>query len=69
MPTKLYHGTNEKIAKTAPSMGIRSAEPIALTNVYGVYQAFMAAGPSERWAIVEIVWERLKDVNLLPALH
>jgi hypothetical protein len=68
MPARLYHGTNEKIAKMAPSRGIHSNEPIALTGVYGIYQAFMSAGPRERWAIVEIAQDRLQEANLFPAL-
>jgi hypothetical protein len=66
MPIRLFVGTSEKIAKAAPTLGIKTPE-VTLTNVYGAYQAFMAAEPEERWAIVEIQWERLHDENMLPA--
>jgi hypothetical protein len=65
MPIKLYVGTAEKIAKASPTMGLKTSE-VTLTNIYGAYQAFMAAEPEERWAIVEIHWDRLHDENLLP---
>jgi Cysteine-rich CPXCG len=65
MPTKLYHGTSEAIAKMAPTVGIKAPE-VVLTSVYGIYQSFMAAGPGERWALVEVLWDRLKASSLLP---
>jgi len=53
---KLYHGTNERIAKTASLKGIEPStdEKTTLTSVYGAYQAFTATNPDDRWAIVEI---------------
>jgi len=62
--TTLYHGTVERVAKLAPSQGIRpysvphhtdepafsdeQAGTITLTTVYAAYQAFMAALPDKR---------------------
>lgn len=81
MPIKLYHGTVERIAKLAPHEGISpytvphneqepvfsTPEQIYLTTVYAPYQAFTAAQTDERWAIVEVLWDRLQDRHIQPA--
>jgi hypothetical protein len=71
MFSKLYHGTTELIAKSAPVKGIepydvvgrKTGEPVfasksqgfvALTTLYGAYQAFTACNSDDRWAIVEV---------------
>jgi hypothetical protein len=81
---KLYHGTVEALAKLAPVHGIKPYtiprhpdEPlfsskeegfIALTSVYGAYQAFTVADPNkdERWALVEVLPNKLRPQNLGP---
>jgi hypothetical protein len=64
----LYHGTNEGIAKVAPSSGI-DAKEIVLTTCYSPYQAFRACSKrNERWAIVELVANRLYRLRPHPEL-
>jgi hypothetical protein len=67
---KPYTVPNRHPDDSIPSFSDEANGTITLTNVYAAYQAFMAAQPGkeERWAVVEILVDRIKEGSLQPSL-